>query len=131
VSFRTEPSGVAARRILVVEDDPDLREALGEILRDEGYTVVGAGHGEEALALLRREPSPPSLILLDLTMPVMNGWQFRAEQRRDPDLSKIPVVLLSAGERLSEQLQPLGIQDFVRKPIELGLLLRTIERYCS
>ena len=113
-----------------MEDDADLREALSEVLRDEGYTVAMAADGQEALDHLRR-PSRPSLILLDLTMPVMNGWQFRAEQRQDPDLSGIPVVVLSAGDRLAEQMSPLGITDYVRKPIELSRLLRIIERYCS
>jgi CheY-like chemotaxis protein len=64
-------------------------------------------------------------------MPVMNGWQFRAEQRRDPDLSGIPVIVPSAGERLTEQLETLEILDFVRKPIDLWLLLQTIGRYCD
>jgi CheY-like chemotaxis protein len=118
------------RRILIVEDDADLREALSEVLRDEGYAVTSAADGQEALDRLRRELRP-ALILLDLTMPVMNGWQFRAEQRQDPDLSEIPVVVLSAGEHLAEQMQPLEIEDFVRKPIELGHLLRKIERYCA
>ena len=119
------------KRILVVEDDRDLRDALAEILRDEGYSVSSAGHGEEALSLLRGENIEVSLILLDLTMPVMNGWQFRDEQRKDPGLSEIPVVVLSAGDRLPEQLAPLGIRDFVRKPIELAVLLRMIDRYCA
>jgi CheY-like chemotaxis protein len=117
------------RRILIVEDDTDLREALSDILRDEGYHVSSAGDGREALDHLRRELRP-SLILLDLTMPVMNGWQFRAEQRQDPDLSGIPVVVLSAGEHLAEQMQALEIEEFVRKPIELDHLLKKIERYC-
>jgi CheY-like chemotaxis protein len=123
-------SGPQVRSILIVEDDSDLREALGEVLRDEGYTVEMAADGREALDRLRRQ-SRPSLILLDLTMPVMNGWQFRAEQRQDPDLSGIPVVVLSAGDRLAEQMGPLGITDYVHKPIELNHLLRMIERYCS
>ena len=120
--------GPEGRSILIVEDDADLREALSEVLRDEGYSVEGAGDGQEALDRLRRDP-PPSLILLDLTMPVMNGWQFRAEQRQDPLLSGIPVVILSAGDHLAEQMAPLGIQDYVHKPIELDELLRTVERY--
>jgi CheY-like chemotaxis protein len=123
-------SGPEGRSILIVEDDLDLREALSEVLRDEGYTVAMAADGREALDHLRRQ-SHPALILLDLTMPVMNGWQFRAEQRQDPDLSGIPVVVLSAGERLAEQVASLGIADYVRKPIELSHLLRLIERYCS
>jgi CheY-like chemotaxis protein len=118
------------RTILIVEDDSDLREALSAVLRDEGYTVAMAADGREALDCLRRQ-SPPSLILLDLTMPVMNGWQFRAEQRQDPALSGIPVVVLSAGDRLAEQMVPLGITDYVRKPIELKQLLRLIERHCA
>jgi CheY-like chemotaxis protein len=116
--------------ILIVEDDSDLREALSEVLRDEGYSVAMAADGREALDRLRRHLRP-SLILLDLTMPVMNGWQFRAEQRQDPALSGIPVVVLSAGDHLAEQMIPLGIADYVRKPIELSRLLRLIERYCS
>ena len=118
-----------SRSILIVEDDSDLREALSDVLRDEGYSVASAADGREALDRLRRDLRP-SLILLDLTMPVMNGWQFRAEQRRDPALSEIPVVVLSAGDHLADQMVPLGIEDYVHKPIELGQLLRTIERYC-
>ena len=123
-------SDVKSRSILIVEDDQDLREALSEVLRDEGYSVAGAADGREALDRLRRDPRP-SLILLDLTMPVMNGWQFRAEQREDPILSRIPVVVLSAGDHLLEEMVPLGIENYVNKPIELGQLLRTIERCCS
>jgi CheY-like chemotaxis protein len=118
-------------RVLIVEDEADLREALSEILRDEGYAVANAAHGREALECLRGESPRPSVILLDLTMPVMNGWQFRAEQREDPDLCEIPVVVLSAGDHLIEQMDALGVRDCVRKPIELGRLLATIERYCS
>lgn len=118
------------KKILIVEDDLDLREALSEVLRDEGYSVAMAADGREALDHLRRQ-SRPSLILLDLTMPVMNGWQFRAEQRQDPALSGIPVVVLSAGDYRAEQMRQLGVTDYIRKPIELKHLLRTIERYCS
>jgi CheY-like chemotaxis protein len=124
------PAKPESRSILIVEDDSDLRQALSEVLRDEGYSVAMAADGREALDRLRRDLRP-SLILLDLTMPVMNGWQFRAEQRQDPALSAIPVVVLSAGEHLAEQMVPLGIDDYVPKPIELSHLLRTIERYCS
>ena len=114
-----------------MEDDTDLREALSEILRDEGYAVAGASHGLEALQLLRGEFHRPALILLDLTMPVMNGWQFRALQRRDPRFADIPVVVLSAGDHLADQMGPLEIQEYMRKPIDLVHLLATIERYCS
>ncbi len=120
----------SARRILIVEDDRDLREALSQALRDEGYEVAGAAHGAEALSLLRGDFRRPTLILLDLTMPVMNGWQFRGEQRRDPTLCDIPVVVLSAGDHLGAQMEPLEIQEYVSKPIDLVYLLTMIERHC-
>jgi len=103
---------------------------LSDALRDEGYEVAGANHGREALDHLRREKTPPCLILLDLTMPVMNGWQFREEQREDPDLSAIPVVVLSAGRDLAGQMSTLQIRDYVQKPIRLPDLLEMIQRYC-
>ena len=117
-------------RVLIVEDDTDLRETLSQILTDEGYRVWSAEHGQAALDCLR-DGSKPCLILLDLTMPVMNGWQFRAEQREDPDLAGIPVVVISAGANLADQVVPLGIHDFIRKPIQLGQLLATVGRYCG
>ena len=117
-------------RVLIVEDDSDLRETLSQILTDEGYRVWSAEHGQAALDCLR-DGGKPCLILLDLTMPVMNGWQFRAEQREDPDLCEIPVVVISAGANLADQVVPLGIHDFIRKPIQLGQLLATVGRYCG
>lgn len=117
-------------KVLIVEDDTDLRDALSQILEDEGYGVWSAEHGRDALERLR-DGKKPCLILLDLTMPVMNGWQFREEQRQDPLLASIPVVVISAGANLAEQLQPLGVQDYLRKPIQLGQLLATVRRYCE
>jgi CheY-like chemotaxis protein len=116
--------------VLIVEDDTDLRQALTQILADEGDRVDGAEHGLSALEQLR-DGRRPCLILLDLTMPVMNGWQFRDEQRQDPSLAAIPVVVISAGANLSEQIGSLGIQDYIRKPIQLGQLLATVQRYCG
>ena len=115
--------------ILIVEDDSDLREALAQVLRDEGYEVLGASHGQEALDSLR-EGRRPCLILLDLTMPVMNGWQFRDIQRHDPQLSSIPVIVLSAGQDLPAQMPLLGLQEFIRKPIRLEFLLDSVARFC-
>lgn len=117
-------------RILIVEDDSDLREALAQILSDEGYEVLGASHGQEALDSLR-VGRRPCLILLDLTMPVMNGWQFRDIQRHDPDISGIPVIVLSAGQDLPAQMPILGLQEFIRKPIRLEFLLDSVARFCG
>ena len=74
-------------QILVVEDDPDAREALIDVLEISGYSAEPAGNGREAIDLLRRS-SLPSLIILDLQMPVMNGWEFRAAQKKDPKLAR-------------------------------------------
>ena len=118
------------RRVLIVEDDDEIRGALSEILVDEGYRVEQAENGRVALDRLRHEPAP-ELILLDLMMPVMNGWQFRAEQMRDPELSRIPVVIISAAGSASQQVVTLDEPAaFLRKPIDLDKLLQTVSRYC-
>lgn len=114
------------KTILVVDDDIDLRETLGEVLVDEGYRVELAGNGLEALESLRGGLSP-SLILLDLMMPVMDGWQFRAEQRRDEALAEIPVVIVSASGNWHEQEERLEA-ECVRKPIDFDRLLALIQR---
>src|SRR4051794_23983356 len=85
---------VRERRVLVVDDDVSIRGFLAEALRDEGYEVQTAGNGHDALALLREWR--PDLILLDLMMPVMDGWAFRTEQRLIPNMADVPVIVLSA-----------------------------------
>lgn len=114
------------KTILVVDDDTDLRETLGQILEDVGYRIALVGNGQEALDYLRAE-SAPSLILLDLMMPVMDGWQFRAEQRRDERLREIPVVIVSASGNWHEQEERLEA-ECIRKPVDFDRLLATIER---
>jgi CheY-like chemotaxis protein len=104
---------------MVVEDDHLIREALVEALDEEGFEVVEAANGKEALDKLHA--SPASLVLLDLMMPIMDGWQFREAQLLDPELSGIPVVVLSAlrDERVSAQ------RHFT-KPCDLDALLDTV-----
>ncbi len=111
--------------ILIVDDDRDLRETLDEVLRDEGYSVRGVANGEEALELLRRSP-PPCLILLDLMMPVMNGWQFRSAQLADPKLADIPVCVISAAAVGGIP----SAQCHLNKPVELEQLLQVIAVHC-
>jgi CheY-like chemotaxis protein len=118
-------------QVLIVEDDLDIRDALGQILEDEGYVVATAANGQEALDQLRSGAPPPRLILLDLMMPVMNGWQFRAEQMDDPALADIPVVVISADTHVGDKASQLGVNEYFRKPIEITGLLRTLERYCG
>jgi CheY-like chemotaxis protein len=89
--------------ILIIDDDASIRELLVEVLEEEGYPVQSASNGEEALSILRTLPKLPKLILLDLMMPVMDGWAFRQEQLQDPLLIGIPVVVLSAAYELHRQ----------------------------
>jgi CheY-like chemotaxis protein len=112
---------------LLVEDDFDVREALVETLRDRGYDVESAGDGEQALDLLHHGIRP-GLILLDLMMPRMSGSEFRIAQQKDPKLSHLPVVLLSADGRMEEKARVLQVQGAIRKPIDLDELFAVIER---
>jgi len=113
--------------ILVVEDDTEIRAALVSLLQDEGFVTVQAANGEEALQVLASASAQPGLILLDLVMPKMNGWQFRAEQLRREQLRSIPVVVLSAqGPSLAERSQ-IGAAEVLRKPVTADMLLDVVE----
>ncbi len=114
---------------MLVEDDLAIRETLRELLEGEGYGVQSAENGRDALARLRSS-EPPRLILLDLTMPVMDGWAFRRAQRGDPTLSQIPVVVLSADHPLAEKVSDMAVAGYLAKPFELATLLDTVQRYC-
>src|SRR3954467_134692 len=120
---------LSCQSILVVDDDPDIRESLAEILGDEGYRVTGVQNGSEALAYLRAR-TRPSLILLDMMMPEMDGWRFRLEQQKSPDLAGIPVVILSAHGNVREGALALGAADYLRKPLRIENLLEIADRYC-
>jgi CheY-like chemotaxis protein len=127
-----EPDELTKRRrktVLVVEDDAAICESLVQVLEDEGYAGVRALNGREALDLLRRMTDPPCLILLDLMMPEMNGWEFRQAQLTDTQLRQIPVVVLTAhGRRAMDELG--SPAAFLRKPIAIDTLLRAVERHC-
>ena len=112
------------RPILLVEDDPDLRDAVRLVLEDAGYDVVCAGEGREALARVRE--SPFSLVLLDLMMPVMDGFEFRVQQMQDPNIASIPVIVFSCGNDLEEKVAPLRVSACLRKPIDVDALVALI-----
>lgn len=116
--------------ILLVEDDYDTQEATSEVLRALGHNVHIAGDGRAALAYLERHPAP-ALILLDLMMPNMNGWEFRQAQRTDPRFAAIPVVIVSAGSELDEQTRLFDVEIAVRKPVELRALREAVARYVA
>jgi CheY-like chemotaxis protein len=116
--------------VLVVEDDRDARDLLIYVLEDKGYAAAGAAHGREALGWLRASERPPCLILLDLMMPVMDGWQFRREQQRDPGLCAIPVLVVSAAAGLSQEAAALGAAGCVTKPVDVDHLMNLVRRHC-
>lgn len=115
--------------ILVVDDDTDIRDSLLELLEFEGYSVIGAANGKEALDQLRRRL--PAVVLLDLMMPVMDGFEFRREQLADPQLSGVPVVIVSAGGRCAQAAKELGAMGCVQKPLDVPTLLRVIRSACK
>jgi CheY-like chemotaxis protein len=112
--------------ILVVDDDYDIRETLTQVLQTEGYRVEMAANGQEALDRLKEKGA--DLVLLDLRMPVMNGWQFRKAQLRDPKLVAIPVVVISAEPMLRHTREQLKA-ECITKPVLLDRLLATVNRY--
>jgi CheY-like chemotaxis protein len=121
----------APRHILVVEDDLAIRETITEVLQGEGFRVTGAANGAEALLRLDEASvrgDAPGLILLDLMMPVMDGWDFRLAQRRDPRLAAIPVIVLSAGAGMEARLGLLDPSAFLPKPFDLDQLLDAVDK---
>jgi CheY-like chemotaxis protein len=117
--------------LLIVDDNADLLRTLIDVLSDEGYRVLAASNGRDALAALRSARPLPCVILLDLAMPEMNGEEFRSEQLRDPDLARIPVVGFTADPANRERLGAMKVDDIVPKPVSLDHLLSVVERYCG
>ncbi len=113
------------RTALIVEDDAAARETLVDVLENEGYKASACRHGREALERLR-QGAHPDVILLDLMMPVMSGWEFRVEQRKDPALAGIPIVALSADT--SPRAAAVDADAYLKKPIDLEALVSTLDR---
>jgi len=113
--------------VFIVEDDVDTREMLGRFLELEGYRVESAANGK--LALERLDAGAPAcVILLDLMMPVMDGWQFRREQVQHAALADIPVIVVSAAGR--DRLQQIDANAYLSKPVDLDELLERVTEYC-
>lgn len=110
--------------VLIVDDDPGVREAMADLLDDAGYRTVTAADGEQALKLLARTPSP-CLIVLDLVMPGMNGWDLWSSLRDDPELADIPVLVVTAAPETIPGVRVL------RKPIDVDRLLGAIAEHCG
>ncbi len=114
-------------RILVIDDDEDLRESLISYLEDNGYVTTGATNGKHALDILADPSSRPALIVLDLMMPIMDGRMFREAQLRSPSLWAIPVILISAYENSSQIARDLNIEAHLPKPIDPPTFLHLIQ----
>jgi CheY-like chemotaxis protein len=117
-------------RVLVVDDDRDIRETLVEVLQENGFEAVGASDGVEALEHLRAPEDRWGVVLLDLMMPNMDGRTFRGEQLRDPALSPIPVIVISATADLEQTSEELQVAAHVTKPIPLEVLVQMVSRFC-
>jgi CheY-like chemotaxis protein len=115
--------------ILIVDDDPIIRDVLVEALQDEGYDVISCRDGQEALEVVSEQA--PDLILLDLMMPRVDGWEFRQRQLADESLREIPVIVLTAARGLEEHAEALHPAAAMPKPFNLSTLLRTIEDVLS
>ena len=118
----------AAHSIMIIDDEHDTRVALRQILEAEGYYVFSATNGRDALEILKWV-KPPGLILLDLMMPLMSGWDFIKEKRKTPNLADIPTVIITAGAGVAEATLP--AEGLIRKPIELSELIKTARKYCK
>lgn len=118
----------ADAHVMVIDDDCDLLDALCEVLRDSGYRVSSAGNGVDALRILCGREPPPDLILLDLMMPIMDGFTFRQLQLADPRLSAIPTVALSAGP-IDGRIHAMRVAAWMGKPVSVAALVGAVERH--
>jgi CheY-like chemotaxis protein len=112
--------------VLIVEDDADLRDMMAQLLLLEGVTAHTAANGREALEYLHGS-ARPALILLDLMMPVMDGWEFRREQQRDPRLADVPVIILSALDQT--RAGDIGEAAFMKKPLDFDRLIDLVRHF--
>jgi DNA-binding response OmpR family regulator len=116
------------RTVLLVEDEADIREAMRDALEMESYSVFAAANGQEALDILERI-CKPCVIILDLMMPVLDGWEFRKKQKEQAMSDTVPVVVVSAAG--AERMKTIDAAAYMRKPIELRTLMDTVRKYCQ
>ncbi len=128
--MQTMTSVSPSKLILIVEDDPDVALSMGDVLESEGYRIAIAGNGSEAIDELKKG-TRPDLILLDMMMPVMDGWKFREEQRRLPDVEAIPVVTVTADGDARGKAASVQAAAHLSKPVTIDGLLDVVERLCG
>jgi CheY-like chemotaxis protein len=119
----------APARVLIVEDDTDIRETVAELLVEEGYEVQTAPSGKDALELLLESTVLPDVVLLDLMMPVMDGWTFWDELQGDPRWAALPIIVISADANAHEKSARLRPAACLRKPVGIDELLAEVARF--
>jgi CheY-like chemotaxis protein len=121
--------------VLIVEDDPDTREMVRQVLEGHGYYALAAADGLEALHLLRavrhRAPHAPCLVLLDLAMPRLGGNEFRRSQLGDPTVANVPIAVMSGAADLEARAEAMGAVATIAKPLDVDVLIAVVKRYCA
>jgi len=118
------------KQILIVEDDRDIRETVAELLTDHGYSVIVAANGQDAMDYLKKGVLP-HLILLDLMMPIKDGFEFRVEQQSNPALSQIPVIIMSADGHTNLKKEKTKAVDYIKKPVDMAVMLDKIRTHSN
>lgn len=128
-------AAVSAGNVLIVEDDPEVREMIRQLLSTEGFYTVAAEDGLEALHLLRtvrhRAPEAPCLVLLDLKMPRLGGNEFRRAQLGDPTVANVPIAVMSGAVDLEQRAAAMGAVATLPKPLDVDVLIEVVKRYCA
>ncbi len=120
---------MANKKILLVEDDQDIRETLVELLEGEGYEVLFAENGQIGLDKLSQSSQLPNLILLDLMMPVKDGFQFCAEKEANPKIAHLPVVVMSADGHIRENQLRVNAKAYLKKPLDIYEIINIVEKH--
>ena len=121
------PADSRCMNVVLIEDDPDIREAITNALQWEGYEVFEAANGSIGMEVLRKSGNT-CLVLLDLMMPVMDGWEFLAAKQADPAIAGVPVIIMSA---VASENSCVGAAVILKKPIDLDILLANVKLYCG
>jgi CheY-like chemotaxis protein len=126
---------ISTGNVLIVEDDPEVREMIRQLLSTEGFHAVAAVDGLDALHLLRtvrhRAPTAPCLVLLDLKMPRLGGNEFRRAQLGDPTVANVPVAVMSGATDLEQRAAAMGAVATLPKPLDVDVLIDVVKRYCA
>lgn len=124
-------NAAAASTVLIVDDDKNVCEIIKASLASGGYRSVVAGNGREALDYLKKTVERPGLILLDLMMPEMTGWEFRRRQQNDPAIADIPVAIITGLPGIDDKAAAIGAVDVLYKPSKIETLSALVSRFCS